>query len=217
MTKLQVYIADDQKLARESIAWVLSEFPQPVLTHQAASFIELVRAIRKHGGRELAIIDLKMPGIQDPHALGWLHHRYPNLKILALSEGESPMEIRAALDSGAKGLITKDSGSAVLAGAIRLVLRGERYLPASYVLGSAGASRAGALPRGLREWHSHRLSSRESQVLSYLAKGYSNRQIANRIGLQEPTVKAHVQGIFRKFGVSNRTQAVRAAYDLGAL
>ncbi len=216
MSKLQVYIADDHRLVRESIAWVLGQFPEPMLIRQAASFIELVRAIRKHGGRDLAIVDLRMPGIQDPHAMGWLHHRYAGLKILALSDNENPMEVRAALESGARGLITKNSGRAVLAGAIRLVLRGERYLPTSYVLGKTNVQRDGfATP--LREWSSQFLSSRESQVLSYLAKGYSNRQIARRIGLQEPTVKAHVQGIFRKFGVSNRTQAVRAAYDLGAL
>ena len=115
---------------------------------------------------------------------------------------------RSALDAGALGFIPKDTTSAVMLSALRLVLSGGIYVPPAITTSEESDYKKS-------QHDGCHFTPRQLQTLAFLAQGYSNKEIARSLGLSEATVKMHVTAIFKTLGVTNRTQAVLAVEKLG--
>ena len=152
---------------------------------------------------DVVIMDLRLPGISGFEAIDLIHKELPGIGILVLSNYEGSEDVHRALAAGALAYLTKDAGGEELVQAILSVRAGRRYVPPS-----VGALLAERLP-------GTELTDRERDVLRYLAKGCSNREVGDRLGIAENTVRIHVGRILDKLGVADRTQAVLLAIQRG--
>jgi DNA-binding NarL/FixJ family response regulator len=145
-----------------------------------------------------------MPGIDGLGCLARVRERYPNVKVIVCSMGSDPEQIEAAFKRGACGYIVKSVDTRDLAAAIRQAVHGTAYhasgLPA--ITGETIAKQAG-------------LTDREVEMMKAVAGGLSNKAIAQRFWITEQTVKFHLTNIYRKIGVSNRTEAAAWALSKG--
>jgi DNA-binding NarL/FixJ family response regulator len=152
---------------------------------------------------DVVIMDLRLPGISGFDAIDQIHKELPGTGVLVLSNYEGSEDVHRALGSGALAYLTKDAGAEELVRAILSVRAGQRYVPAS--IGALLAARV----------HGSELTGREVDVLRLMAKGYSNREIAERLRIAENTVRIHVSHILDKLAVADRTQAVVLAIQRG--
>ncbi|MDP2110298.1 MAG: response regulator transcription factor, partial [Thiobacillus sp.] len=161
-----------------------------------------------HADLDLALVDLNMPGFVGMQGITQYRHRFPDIPLVILSASESPHDIRGALEAGALGYIPKAASTATMLAALRQVLAGTPFVPAS--LGDSHAD-PHALPRaGFAELRHCGLTARQLEVARLLAQGCANKAIAGMLAMSESTVKVHIAAIFRAFGVTNRTEAVLA-------
>lgn len=152
---------------------------------------------------DVVIMDLRLPGLSGFDAIAQIHTEFPHLAILVLSNYEGSEDVHRALQAGALAYLTKDASSDELIRAILAVRSGKRYLPPA--VASLLATR---LPGS-------QLTDRELDVLRLLAKGASNREAADSLGISENTVRIHVSRILDKLGAADRTQAVLLAIQNG--
>lgn len=155
-----------------------------------------------------------MPGLHGHSALPPLRCEFPAIKVVIVSASEDPHEAQRCITAGASGFIPKSARTEVLAAALRLIDDGGIYLPSSLLrLSPATADEPpGMLPRAARRavnTTDNTLTPRELEVLRLLCEGHSNKDIARRLGIAEPTVRAHLAAVFRALGVVTRTQAAR--------
>ena len=148
-------------------------------------------------------MDMRMPGLSGVEAAAAIHADFPEARIIGLSTYGGDEDIRRALQAGMRAYLTKDVLHDELIRAIRAVHTGDTYLTAAV----RAVLAAGSLPTDL--------SARETEVLSLIVKGKSNREIATDLGITEGTVKCHVNVILGRLGVSARTQAAVAALQRG--
>lgn len=203
---MKIIVADDHTLFREGLRHLLAQLAADLALFEAADHDGLATLIDRHPDADLVLVDLAMPGQDGLAALDGLVRAAATTPVVVLSASEEPETIRRALDCGAAGFIPKREKTAVMLSALRLVLSGGVYLPPMLV--QAGAAGGGGRTA---------LTPRQRDVLHYLIEGRSNKDIGRRLDLSEATVKAHISAIFKVLGVSNRTQAARAAGRLGLL
>jgi DNA-binding NarL/FixJ family response regulator len=204
MTK--ILIADDHALIREGIRrqlWVLGSETAII---EARDWIETIAAAAAHPDLGLALVDLRMPGKEGLTALAELLRANPELPVLVISASENVDDMRTVLKLGAMGYVNKGEASAVMLGAVRLVLDGGMYVPPA--LANLGADvQAAPDPAPI-------LTERQLEVLRLVVEGKSNKEIARVLHLAYATVKVHLAAIFRALEVENRTQAAIAAERL---
>ena len=152
---------------------------------------------------DVVIMDLRLPGISGFEAIERIHRDFPAIGILVLSNYEGSEDVHRALACGALAYLTKDAGAGELVTALLSVRGGHRYIPASI-----GALLAARVPGSV-------LTERELDVLRLLARGHSNREIGETLGIAENTVRIHVSRVLDKLGVADRTQAVLLAIQRG--
>jgi two-component system, NarL family, nitrate/nitrite response regulator NarL len=153
----------------------------------------------------LVILDLRMPGMDGLNGLRRMRERLPLVPIVIMSGGASHEDVRNAIDMGAQGFLPKTLTGPALVSAIRLIMAGEKFVPFGAIDAPAGDP---------TDSDSHApLTQREREVLQYLEKGWSNKEIARALELQEVTIKLHIRGICRKLGAKNRTQAALRAQE----
>lgn len=152
---------------------------------------------------DVVIMDLRLPGLSGFDAIARIHRELPHIAILVLSNYEGSEDVHRALQAGALAYLTKDAAGDELVQAILTVRNGKRYLPPA--VASLLATR---LPGS-------QLTDRELDVLRLLAKGASNREAADSLGISENTVRIHVSRILDKLGAADRTQAVLHALQHG--
>ena len=202
--QLHVLVVDDHAIVREGVAQLVArELPGCRVT-SACSLDEADALLGVHRDCGLVILDLHLPRLAHPlEGLRRLRARNPLLAVLVLSGDEDTALALQALREGAAGFVPKSSRTAVLAGALQIVIAGDCYVPPSLmqVQGSAGDPLAALTPR-------------QRDVLRQLIDGKANKEIARCLGMSEPTVKAHLVNIFRVLGVRNRAQAVLAGSRL---
>jgi len=180
---------------------------------------EAVRLAEEHRP-DVILMDLRMPGVDGATATAQVRQRLPGTQVLVLTTYSDEAAILAALRAGALGYLTKDASAEQIEAAVRAVYAGQTHLDpavqASLVatvtaqapgVGVEEPGRAGPPPAGL--------TSREAEVLTLLASGLSNAEIAQRLFLSNATVKTHINRIFAKTGARDRAQAVRFAYQHG--
>lgn len=204
---VKILIADDHALFREGMRHVLALLADDVEIIEAGDCAQTLKAAESDGELSLVLLDLNMPGRDGFAALETLAQRYPTLPIVVLSGSEDRADMQRALNHGAMGFIPKSATAAVMLSALRLVLAGGVYVPPELVQPGAGDGPGRGTDAGL--------TPRQIEVLAHVIDGQPNKIIAGELGLTEATVKAHITAVFKALGVTNRTQAARAAERMG--
>lgn len=215
---MKILLVDDHTLFRDALVQYLNRADPDAEIFLAKDFYEGQEQIKKHQPLDLVLLDLKMPGMNGLEGLKVLKTQYKDLPIALMSGVAESSDVQEALDLGANGYFPKTmSGKSLLKG-IQTILDGERYIPrenndnefqASYYTDNHDKSITVENKNNKKV-----LSPREQDVLSFLIKGASNKEIALELGLQVVTVKLHVRGICRKLDAKNRTQAAIKAREL---
>jgi DNA-binding NarL/FixJ family response regulator len=204
---MKILICDDHALFREGLELVLAQLdPAAALTSVGDAEAALAR-VAEDDGFDLVLLDLRLHGMSGFAALDALRSRHPGVPVVVLSASESPADVRSALERGASGFIPKATRGSVLLDALRRVLAGGVYVPPLLVEGSeAGAPAEPARPA---------LTQRQVEVLRLLARGLTNREIADVLRITEETAKSHVKHIYSALDVSTRTEAAMRMRELG--
>ena len=205
---MKVLIADDHPLVRDALARTLEQL-DPALTVTQAGDFDSALAQLDAAVPDLALFDLRMPGMVGLQGLAQLRRRFPNLRLVVASGEDDPVVIRQVLALGVAGFLPKSEGAEVMLQALRLVLSGGTYLPTQalddYRAGKPIAPRPSASG----------LTPRQLDVLRCLVRGAPNKSIARELALTEGTVKIHIAAILRALGSRNRTEAVVRARAFG--
>jgi DNA-binding NarL/FixJ family response regulator len=208
---VRVLIAEDHPLFREGMRGRLDRVADVAVVGEAASgdeAVELAKKLEPH----IILMDIKMPGLNGIEATREIQRANPQIGILVLTMFEDDDSVFAAMRAGAKGYLLKDSGGEGVVHAIRAVASGEAVFGpgvAERMIGFFSAPRA-APKRAFPE-----LTEREEEVLSLVAQGKSNREIARQLFVSLKTVRNHVSNILLKLQVADRAQAVIRARDAG--
>jgi DNA-binding NarL/FixJ family response regulator len=215
---MKILIVDDHALVRRGMNYVVKEgFPdaEVVEAESAASALDLLRA---GANPDLALVDVRMPDLDGLELLRSIKAEWPGMPVIMLSTYENAPYVKRALADGAAGYLLKDATPEDLSQAINVALSGSGNVLSPRVIQNLfeeheAAGREASANGGRRG--EYNLTQREHDILALLAEGRANREIAQRLYLSEKTVKAHLAAIFRKLGVTNRTQAAMMAVQMG--
>ncbi len=204
----KVVIADDHVIMRQGLRALLEREPDLDWVGEAGTAEEALRVVERLKP-DILILDLGMPGIGGMAGLERLRGRHPDLPVLVLSMEDRPEIVRDAFAAGANGYLVKTAADQELVQAIRAILAGATYLQPSMGAALARAQRqVGPLDD---------LSDRERQVLSMLALGLTNQEIADELVVSPRTVESHRAHIMTKLRASTRAEMVRVALQAGLL
>ena len=198
-------IADDHPLFRAALRQAAADAVDGLQVREAESLQGVLATLDDEPGIDLVLLDLHMPGNHGLAGLAAIRAQHPGVAVIVVSANDDPRVVRRALDHGAAGYLPKSSGLDELREAIRSVMACEQWLPASLrtaVTRAQSSAHDSALAARLAS-----LSPQQFRVLVLVAEGLLNKQIADRLDVQERTVKAHLSAIFDRLGVRNRTQA----------
>jgi len=198
-------IADDHPLFRSALRQAAADAVSDLQVHEAATLEGTLAALDAAPDIDLILLDLHMPGSHGLAGLAAIRAQHPGVAVIVVSANDDPRVVRRALDHGAAGYLPKSAGLDELRQAISSVMACEQWLPASLraaVNHAQSSAHDSALAGRLAS-----LSPQQFRVLILVAQGLLNKQIADRLDVQERTVKAHLSAIFERLGVRNRTQA----------
>ena len=207
MPRIRVLIADDHPVVRAGLQGMLASQPDFELVGEASTGEEAV-AMASHLHPDVVLMDLRMAELDGAAATAHIRAQHPKMAVLVLTTYESNADILRAIEAGATGYLLKDTPRDELFAAIRTVAQGKA------VLAPAVAMR---LLRQRQMPAAEALSVRELEVLTQVARGASNKEIARTLHLSEATVKTHLIHLFGKLGVADRTAAVTIALERGLL
>ena len=201
--ELRVFlVADDHPMVRDALRTALARaFPGAAIA-LAGSLTEVQNALEQQPETDALLLDLDMPGMEGLTGLALLRADWPTVPIIVVSAARDSAVARRTYDLGASAYVDKSASLEEIAAAVRAVLDGEILAPPEAAEGDSFAQRAAQLTP--QQW----------RVLALMVQGDLNKQIAYKLGVGEPTVKAHVTVILRKLGVRSRTQAVIEARSL---
>ena len=214
---MRILIVDDHAVVRRGLSYVVNEgFPDADIVEAdgAATALEIMC----DASVDLALVDVRMPDLDGLELLRAIKAEWPDVPVIMLSTYENAPYVRRALADGATGYLLKDATPEDLTQAIHVAISGGGNVLSPRVIQtlfedveSTGESAFGqGKPRP-----EYSLTRREHEILALLAEGRSNRSIAQYLYVSEKTVKAHLASIFRKLGVTNRTQAAMMAAQIG--
>lgn len=202
---IRLLIVDDHPVVRDGLVAILHQGePDLEVVGEAGDGKEAVAAWRTLRPTVI-IMDLQLPGLSGVEAIKAIRREDPEARVLVLTTFDGDADIQRALEAGARGYLLKSVRRATLIEAVRAVAAGQRYLP------PATAARL------VEAMEAERLTARELDVLKLLAQGQRNREIADALGLAEPTVKIHVNNLLRKLQVKDRTEAAVVALRRGII
>jgi DNA-binding NarL/FixJ family response regulator len=209
---IRVVVADDQTAVREGLALMLSLLDDVEVVGEAADGEAAVELVARHSP-DVVLMDLRMPRMDGVAATGAIRAAHPETRVVVLTTFADDEHILTALQAGALGYLTKDAGRVQIAQAVRAAAAGQSVLDPKVQqrLLAAAVQSSPAPPPAPADG----LTARETEVLSLIAAGLSNREIAERLYVTEVTVKSHINRLFAKIGVRDRAQAVRYAYERG--
>lgn len=215
---ITVILADDHRMVREALVPFVRRIGDRVTVLEAGTLDEVLElASRPENPVDLVILDLYMPGMNGPGGLRRLRELQPQTPVAVLSGSVNAQDIEGALDAGAVGYLPKTMIGAAFVNALSLVLNGERFVPSEFYLGlrDRGPNMVASESESGGERVPVGLTSRQWAVLRELVAGRSNKEIAKILGIEEITVKVHLQAVFKRLQVSNRTQAATYAMQRG--
>ena len=213
---MRIMIVDDHALVRRGMAHVVREgFPEAQVA-ETGSADEAISTVESDA-IDLALVDVRMPDTDGLELLHTLRTRWPDMPVIMLTTFDHANYVRRALAEGAAGYLLKDATPDDLEQAIKVAISGGGNVLSPKVIQNLFESMDESSGDDTQP---HRrpasaLTQRETDILGLLSEGRSNRDISRALYLSEKTVKAHLAAIFRKLGVSNRTQAAMAAVAMG--
>ena len=215
---IRVLIADDQRVVREGLATLLGLLPEVEVVGSASDGHEAV-VLAADLLPDIVLMDLRMPRCDGVEATRLLRGRVPNTKVVVLTTYADDRSVIDALRAGARGYLTKDAGGAEIRHALKQILDDHAVIDPAVQRHVVDA--IATLPPG----HDHRprsplpagLTPREAEVLSLIATGMSNHEIAVHLVVGEGTVKTHINHLFAKIDARDRAQAVTYAYQHGLI
>lgn len=212
MFGVNILLADDHNMVREGISLLLKQFDRNCEIYECLTYQDMEQIVHKFEF-DFMLVDLVMPGMNGMQGVRSIRRTKPSTPIIILSSTEESSTIQQAINCGVNGYVTKSLCSDELIQAIKAVLVGEIYIPPAYFAnGKASVQSAPAEKPSYVDIPVEYLSLltvRQREVMELLSMGISNKEIANKLNMSEPTVRTHLTAIFRKLGVGNRTQAVR--------
>jgi DNA-binding NarL/FixJ family response regulator len=195
-------IADDHPMVRDALRTALGQAFAGAAIELAGSLAEVQAALEQQPETDALLLDLDMPGMDGLTGLALLRAEHPTVPIIVVSAARDAGVARRTHDLGASAYVDKSASLEEIAATVRAVLDGEILVPPEAAASDSFAQRAAQLTP--QQW----------RVLALMVQGDQNKQIAYKLGVGEPTVKAHVTVILRKLGVRSRTQAVIEARSL---
>lgn len=217
--RTRLVIVDDHNLAREGLKDMLLDVPDIEVVGEAVNGREaLLRCSQLYP--DLLLMDVRMPEMDGLAATKEIKQRYPSISVLMVTMHENPDYLLEALKAGASGYVLKDAPQEEVISAVRRVREGESPLDpelAARLLRRLAAETVGRRRSVHRIGPLETLTPRELEVLGLMKLGRTNRQIAQDLVISLGTAKNHVEHIIAKLGVSDRTQAVVRALELGIL
>ncbi|MDR0996511.1 MAG: response regulator transcription factor [Zoogloeaceae bacterium] len=219
---LNILIVEDHALVREGLMLALSsQMEGQFVMREAGCANEALEALKTASPQfDLVLLDLALPGMDGFACLRLKRERHPKVPVVVLSAYDDQMTINRVLAGGASSFISKTHSGRELAEILSSVLAGHLHRPRAN-LASGGPMLDGdlLLPPTSENILPQEcgLTERQSQVLSLMVKGKSNREISQHLGISEGTVKIHVAGVFKTLGVSSRTQAIALAMRYGVI
>lgn len=204
---IRVLIVDDHAIVRQGLRAIMRITPGMVRVGEAGDGAEALQLVASQRP-DLVLMDLVMPTMDGVQATAAIKRDYPTTRVLALTTFSDAELVLGAVQAGADGYLLKDVDVSELARAIRTVHSGQPYL---HPEATRHLIQATARP----EPASVRLTPREQEVLARVARGLTNRQIADDLVISEKTVSVHVSNLLSKLGMTSRTQAALYAARLG--
>ena len=213
---MKILIVDDHALVRRGMGHVVRECFSDAEVAEAASASEALDAMESKGV-DVALVDVRMPDLDGLDLLHQMKERWPDVPVIMLTSFDHAQYVRRALAEGAAGYMLKDATPEDLEQAIKVAMSGGGNVLSPKVIQNLFDEMEGGSRSDDRDARraSSALTQRETDILSLLAEGRSNRDISRALFLSEKTVKAHLAAVFRKLGVTNRTQAAMAAVSMG--
>jgi DNA-binding NarL/FixJ family response regulator len=202
--KMRILFVDDHPVVRDGLEAIINLQPDMVSAGAAATGAEALEKFLKLQP-DVTLVDLQLPDMSGFDLIKRIRHKSPNARIVVLSSHEGDVDIQRALESGAQGYAVKGIVRGELLEIIRSVHAGKRRLPA--VVAQKLTEHMGDEP----------ISPRELEVLSLMAAGKRNKEIAGDLSIAEDTVKMHVRNILSKLHVNDRTEAVTIALRRGII
>lgn len=205
---IRILLADDHPVVRDGLAAMLATQPDFEVVGEAGTGAEAVAEAARLRP-DVVLMDLEMPELDGIEAIRRLRAADPSVQVVVLTAFDTDERIVGSLQAGAQGYLLKGAPRAEIFAAIRTVSAGGALIPPVV---------ASKLLRQVREAESpDALTARETEVLSLVAAGLANKEIAARLSISERTVKFHVSAVLSKLGAKNRTQAVRLARERGVV
>ncbi len=202
-TGIRAVIADDHAVVREGLVTVLRRLaPKVSVVGEARNWTEAIAAIDEHKP-DLALLDVRMPGMAAAEGVGILRSKHGALRIVLISAFDCDEEIYGVIRAGADGFLMKDSPPYEIGACIRSVMEGKRWL------------KPGPEKKLLQRMQAPQLTPRQTEILGKVADGKTNKEIGAELGITEGTVKVQLNQIFRKLGVTNRTEAITSGLQRG--
>jgi len=197
---IRVLVADDHLILRLGLVTLINGETDMKVVAEASNGQHVVELFREHRP-DVTLMDLRMPGLNGVEAISAICAEEPDAKVIVLTIHKGDEAVYQALRAGARGYLLKDIATDEILAAVRSVHEGRRCIPPAIAARMAERIR-----------HSD-LTPREIDVLKLIAKGFSNKQIGDRLGIAEATVKNHVVSLLGKLGVQDRTHAVTLALE----
>ncbi len=231
--QIKILVADDQGVIRMGLAMILDHEPDLTTVAQAGDGEEALRMIAQYDP-DVVLMDIRMPIMDGLEATERITRAAKESgrdrpAVLVLTTFDDEAYVLSAVRAGASGFLLKDTDPDLLVSAVRAVHRGDSLVdPASTRVllercveleRQVGDSPTEPVPASAGRWTGllAQLSEREREILVWMARGLSNRDLAAKLFVSETTVKTHVSSVLSKLGLSSRVQAVVVAYEAGVV